>query len=196
MMKSNPMEMRIANASDIDGVIRLQQQYHISSIKEAERSQGFVTTAFTKQQLNDLIEQENGLFVATDNGEIVAYLMTASWNYWSSWPVQAHMMSILEHYVLDDSPITLDNSYQYGPICIASAYRGGGLLRAFFDFTLRTMAARYPILVTFVNKINLRSMAAHVDKLGLKELGEFEVNGNRYAWLGCFTDARAHSQKS
>lgn len=181
------MEMRIANASDIDGVISLQQQYHINSIQETERAQGFVTTAFTSQQLSDLIEQENGLFVAVDSDKVVAYIMTASWHYWSSWPVQAHMMSILDQYALDGSPITLNNSYQYGPICIANSHRGSGLLEAFFDYALQAMSQRYDILVTFVNTINQRSMAAHLHKLQLNQLGEFEVNANRYAWLACLT---------
>lgn len=179
--------MRIANVNDIDGVIRLQQQYHINSIQETERAQGFVTTAFTSQQLRDLIEQENGLFVAVDKGIVIAYIMTASWQYWSSWPVQAQMMSILDQYALDGSPITLHNSYQYGPICIANSHRGSGLLEAFFDYALQVMSQRYDILVTFVNTINQRSMAAHLHKLQLNQLGEFEVNANRYAWLACLT---------
>lgn len=181
------MEMRIANVNDIDGVIRLQQQYHINSIQDTERAQGFVTTAFTSQQLRDLIEQENGLFVAVDKGIVIAYIMTASWHYWSSWPVQAQMMSILDQYALNGSPITLNNSYQYGPICIANSHRGSGLLEAFFDYALQAMSERYDILVTFVNTINRRSMAAHLHKLHLNQLGEFEVNGNRYAWLACLT---------
>ena len=41
------------------------------------------------------------------------------------------------------------------------------------------MAKRYPILITFVNKINPRSFAAH-SKLGLKVLSEFEYNNNHY----------------
>ena len=42
------------------------------------------------------------------------------------------------------------------------------------------MAKRYPILVTFVNKINPRSYEAHTRKLGLEVIKEFEFNGNFY----------------
>jgi len=43
------------------------------------------------------------------------------------------------------------------------------------------MAKRYPILVTFVNKINPRSYQAHVRKLGLEVIQEFEF-GENYYW--------------
>ena len=42
------------------------------------------------------------------------------------------------------------------------------------------MAKRFPILVTFINKINPRSYAAHTKKLGLTVIQEFEYNNNHY----------------
>ena len=47
---------------------------------------GFVTTQFDENLLADLIRKEKGLFVAVDNGNIVAYVMAASWEYCSRWP--------------------------------------------------------------------------------------------------------------
>ncbi len=49
------------------------------------------------------------------------------------------------------------------------------------------MAKRYPILVTFVNKKNPRSYAAHTRKLGLQVLQEFAYNGNENWELACLT---------
>ncbi|TXI90818.1 MAG: GNAT family acetyltransferase [Burkholderiaceae bacterium] len=186
------MQLKIAERHDIEGVISLQQKYHIALISEDEKSQGFVTTEFSHQQLTDLIEREQGLFVALEDGKVVAYLMAASWTFWAQWPVQAFMLSRLDQYSLNDTPITIHNSYQYGPICIDGALRGTGLLQQLFSFALDSMSARYEILVTFVNKSNLRSMAAHIEKLKLQELGEFEFNTHRYAWLACPTTAAHH----
>jgi hypothetical protein len=42
------------------------------------------------------------------------------------------------------------------------------------------MAKRFPILVTFINKVNPRSYEAHTRKLGLEVIQEFEYNHNRY----------------
>jgi hypothetical protein len=58
--------------------------------------------------------------------------------------------------------------------------RGSGLLEKLFDFALESMSKKYPILVTFVNKINPRSYEAHKRKLGLTIIQEFKFNGNEY----------------
>jgi len=76
--------------------------------------------------------------------------------------------------------LTTDNSYQYGPVCIDKSIRGSGALEIMFDFSREHMAKRFPILVTFINKINPRSYAAHTKKLGLTVIQEFEYNSNNY----------------
>ena len=42
------------------------------------------------------------------------------------------------------------------------------------------MAKRFPILVTFINKINPRSYEAHTKKLKLEVIKEFSYNNNNY----------------
>ena len=69
---------------------------------------------------------------------------------------------------------------KYGPICIDKSVRGSGVLEKIFDFSREHMSKKYPILVTFINKINPRSYEAHVRKLGLSVIQEFEFNNNSY----------------
>ena len=76
--------------------------------------------------------------------------------------------------------MNVNNSYQYGPICIDKSVRGSGVLEKIFDFARGQMSKRYPILVTFINKINPRSFEAHVRKLGLEVIQEFDFNNNNY----------------
>jgi hypothetical protein len=54
------------------------------------------------------------------------------------------------------------------------------VLEDIFDFARDEMSKRYPILVTFINKINPRSYVAHTRKLGLEVIKEFQYNGNNY----------------
>ena len=49
-----------------------------------------------------------------------------------------------------------------------------------FDYAREEMNAKYPILVTFINKNNPRSFQAHTRKLGLEVINEFEFNNNQY----------------
>ena len=55
------MIYRNATLADIPAVAKLQERYHVSTISEEDKPDGFVTTLFTDEQFKDLIEKENGL---------------------------------------------------------------------------------------------------------------------------------------
>ena len=174
------MELKIATLDDIDGILKLHNMYQIDHIKEEDKKDGFVTTAFSVEELQAIITQEQGIFVAIIDGEIVAYVMSASWQFWSAWPMFAFMIKDLPNLQYLGKTITVDNSYQYGPVCVNKKVRGTGVLEKLFDFALESMSKRYEILVTFVNKINQRSYEAHKRKLGLDVIQEFDYNNNKY----------------
>lgn len=174
------MEYRVATRDDIESVLTLHYRYQIDSIAKEDKKDGFVTTPFTYEQLFALIEEEQGLFIAVDNEEVVAYVMAASWQFWSAWPMFAYMIDGLENLEYLGQRLSKENSYQYGPICIDKRVRGSGVLERIFDFARAQMALRYPILVTFINRINPRSYEAHTRKLGLEVIAEFGYNNNNY----------------
>ena len=174
------MKYKIAQIEDIEKVLELHSKYQIDSIKQEDKKDGFITTAFTKEQMVDLITLEQGLFIAIENEKIVAYVMSASWKFWSRWPMFAFMMEDLPNLEYLGQKLTVQNSYQYGPVCVDKEYRGSGVLEKIFDFARENMAKRFPILVTFINKINPRSYEAHTKKLKLEVIKEFSYNNNNY----------------
>jgi len=184
------MEYRNANLNDIYKVSQLQKKYHISTISEEDKPEGFVTTLFTEEQFKELIEKENGLAVACDGDRVAAYAMAASWHYWSSWPLFQYMINDLPNTKYRNIVLSTENSYQYGPICIDKQYRGTEVLPNLFEFSKLQMKDRYPILITFINQINGRSYRAHVDKLGLDVIKTFDFNNNHYFELGYDTGKR------
>ncbi len=181
------MEYKIAELSDIKATLKLHAKYQIDSIEEEDKKDGFVTTAFTKEELTQLIKQEQGLFIAKEGEEVLAYVMSASWEFWSKWEMFRHMIADLPNLSYKGVQLSTQNSYQYGPICIDKHVRGTKVLPNIFDFALKHMSKRYTILVTFVNQINPRSYEAHHRKLGLDIIQEFEFNGSRYWEMGCRT---------
>ena len=181
------MEYKIATLADIAATLKLHAKYQVDSIKEEDKKDGFVTTAFTKEELTQLIEQEQGLFIAKEGDDVLAYVMSASWEFWSKWEMFRHMIADLPNLSYKGLQLSTENSYQYGPICIDKRVRGTEVLPTIFDFALKHMLKHYPILVTFVNQINPRSYEAHHRKLGLDIIQEFEFNGNRYWEMGCWT---------
>lgn len=49
------MEYRNTTIKDIHGVSELQKKYHISTIREEDKPDGFVTTLFIEEQFKELI---------------------------------------------------------------------------------------------------------------------------------------------
>lgn len=177
---------RLATKDDLDQVHMLQNRYHVSTISDEDRPDGFVTTLFTTEQFERLIDDEAGLSIAVDGDRVVGYAMAASWKYWSEWPLFAHMIKELPNTEYLGRTLSMENSYQYGPICVDKEYRGTGVFAHLFDFSRESMHDRYPVLLTFVNQINPRSIAAH-RKLGLDLVKEFQFNNNDYYELGLDT---------
>lgn len=168
-----------ATKENIPSILELQSQNLVTNLQDDEKDDGFVTTPFSIEQIENLIELD-GVFIALKNGKVISYVMCASWNYWVSWPMFEYMASFLETLEYKCQKLTMDNSYQYGPICVAKECRGSDVFKNVFEFAREEMSKRYPILVTFINKINKRSYEAHVRKLGLEVIAEFEFNNNSF----------------
>lgn len=183
----NKIKLKTAELSDLDDVLELHYRYQVDSIAEQDKKDGFVTTPFTMEELTDLINKEKGLFIAEKDGRVVAYVMAASWEFWSKWPMFAFMIKNLPNLKYQGHTLSTENSYQYGPICIDKSIRGTGVLEQIFGFAKEKMSGRFPILVTFVNKKNSRSYEAHTRKLGLDVIKEFEFNNNLYYEMVCLT---------
>lgn len=172
----------IATIADIEGFLILQEKYLVVNLSEEEKKDGFVTTPFNVEQLAEIISRK-GLFLAKQGNQVVGYAFAGTWEYFSQWTIVKIMAEMLP-IEFGKHQIKLENSFQYGPICIDMEFRGTGLINQLFDFMRSNMADKYPVSVTFINKINERSRKAHVDKLGWKIIAEFQFNSNNYYFLG------------
>lgn len=179
-----------ATIKDIDGVLALLKANHVNSMTEEEKKNGFVTTNMTVEQMTRLIEQENGVTVAKDGEKVVAFALAASWDYWKEWPFFQNMITLLPENIYNGEPLSTQNSYQYGPVCVDKDYRGKGIFEQVFFASLANMEKRFPYMATFVNKVNPRSFAAHIRKAKLDEVSSFSYNNNNYWLLCCKTDNR------
>jgi hypothetical protein len=177
------LETRLGKTSDINGVLQLQEQNLFRNLSIEELKNGFVTTPFTRAQIEEIIEQD-GLFVGLDNKlSIIAYVFAGSWAYFSQWEIFNVMTSRFPKLSFHNVPITTKNTFQYGPICIHKDYRGQGMIYRIFETMRMAFVEKYPISVTFINSINKISEHAHTQKLGWEIVDEFEFNGNTYIAL-------------
>lgn len=178
------MELKIAALSDIEDVLALH--YTLWSRFDCAGRQGRRLVRRAVRATAGADGQEQGLFIARQQGQVVGYIMAASWQFWSAWPMFAYMIQDLPKLQYRGHTLSVDNSYQYGPVCLDKRVRGSGVLEDLFAFALQQMSRRYPVLVTFVNKNNPRH-AAHTRKVGLEVIAEFEYNNNHYYEMACLT---------
>lgn len=174
----------IGSKRDIPGVLDLQEKYLYRNLTEEELKKGFVTTPFTVEQLQELIDL-NGVFIAkNEEDKVIAYAFAGSWKYFEQWKIFNYMVSRFPLINFRGQKITTENSFQYGPICIDEEYRGRGVINQIFEEMRLELVKRYPISVTFINQVNVISKEAHTRKLGWEIIDEFEFNNNHYISLG------------
>jgi hypothetical protein len=80
------MITRVAIESDIDEILELQSRNLYTNLSEAERTEGFVTTPFTVEQIKALLSQ-TGVFVAEKEECVVGYAFAGNWDFFSRWAI-------------------------------------------------------------------------------------------------------------
>ena len=93
------------------------------------------------------------------------------------------------HVTIEGKKLVLENTYQYGPMCVDRSIRGTGAFEALFFASLDQFRDRFPIMLTFVNQINKRSENAHSNKAHMETVGTFDFGDNHYYLMGIRTDA-------
>ena len=186
--------IRHATVADMPGIRALLKKYHRDTISDEDRPGGFVTTAITDEQLTDLIEKENGVMIivrpqaAPSPDEVLAFCFAAPWEFWKSWPLFAYMIEIMPEYEFEGKNIIVEDTYQYGPICVDTSIRGTGAFADLFYASLTDFKDRFPVMITFVNSINGRSENAHNNKAHMQTIGTFDFNDNHYLMMAIRTD--------
>jgi hypothetical protein len=178
--------IRTATESDFTGILDLQARNLYANLAVAELPGGFVTTPFSSDLLRLLLRQD-GVFVAATEQQIIGYLFAGDWAFFSQWAIFNVMIDRLPKLKFEGRVITVENSFQYGPICVDRSSRGSQVFPQLFDLMRSSFVAKFPIGVTFINKLNERSFAAHTRKLNLEIIDEFQFNGNSFYTLAFLT---------
>jgi hypothetical protein len=176
------VEYRRAVPIDYPDILRLQAANFITNLTEKERQEGFLSAQFTEQQTAEIAD-DLGTMVAVVDGEVAGFLCAFRNEFATGSPVIAKMLEAYDRLQFENRPLNSFRSYIYGPVCISRPYRRRGLLRGLYDAQKHDLAGRFEIGVAFVAGTNPHSLQAHLQGLGMCEVGDFEVNGNVYTAL-------------
>jgi len=175
-------EYRQARPEDYDSILRLQSTNYIANLSDEKRKEGFLSAQFTPEQ-TAAIAEDLGTTVAVVDHELAGFLCAFRREFDTGSPVIARMLESYDRVTFEGKPLSSFNSYIYGPVCIARRHRRRGLLRGLYEAQKNDLAGRFEIGVAFVSRSNEHSLQAHVDGLGMIEVGDFELKSNVYVIL-------------
>lgn len=183
------IEYRRAGPEDYAEIVRLQRANYIANLTAEERREGFLSAEFSLDQVA-AIASDLGIAIVTMDDALAGCLCGIRREFDHGSPVVEKMLESYDQAWFQGKPLSVFNSYIYGPVCIARQYRRRGLLRGLYDFQNKDLAGQFEVGVALVSHSNPHSMQAHVEGLGMTEAGEFELNGNLFAILAFRVSAR------
>jgi len=184
------VEYRRAGTTDYSQILRLQSANYIANLSEEERKEGFLSAQFTAEQTAQIAE-DLGTMVATVDGNVAGFLCAFRNEFETGSAVIARMLESYDRMRFDGGLLKSFKTYIYGPVCVGREYRRRGLLRGLYEAQKRDLAGQFEIGVAFVARTNPHSLQAHVQGLGMSEVGDFEVSGNVYVALAFRLSGRA-----
>jgi hypothetical protein len=175
-------QYRRAVTADYEQILQLQSENYIANLTEAERKSGFLSAEFSLEQTARIAE-DLGTTVAIVDGRVVGFLCAFRNEFSTGSAVIAEMLRAYPRFRFEGRRLSAFISYLYGPVCIARGYRGQGLLRGLYQAQKKGLAGQFEVGVAFVSRTNPHSLRAHVNGLGMAEVGDFHVATNSYVAL-------------
>jgi hypothetical protein len=179
----------VAQAEETASILNLQDQNHVSALPTETLASGFVTTQLSPETLAKMREQSGVWTARATDGTLAGYACANGWNFYGDGPFQRAAKALLP-LNLDGHYVTAENSFQYGPVCVAHDFRGQGVLEQLVGTIKEHHAPRFEFGITFIDVRNERSLSAHERKLGFRRLALLPFDTATYHLLA-FTSRAA-----
>jgi hypothetical protein len=185
------MNGNIVNYSQCDSETQLSQILKLQEInaqqnidQEELKSQGFVTARHDLQLLAEMNDDQPHI-IATHNDEVVGYALSMTERFSDRLPVLKPMFEILNELSFKGKSLTDLRFFIMGQVCVAKAYRSKGVFVEIYNKMRDVYSAQYDCLITEIDELNPRSMAAH-KKVGFELLHQYKSecgkNWNLVIW--------------
>jgi hypothetical protein len=159
----------LATLGDTTDILSLQSENHVSNLPAETLPNGFVTTQLSSETLAQMGAQRGIWTMRDESGVLAAYACANPWKFYGDGPF-AEAARALFPLNMEGRTVTAQNSFQYGPVCVAKPFRGHGVLERLVETISNHYACRFEFGITFIDTRNLRSLAAHERKLGFRRL--------------------------
>jgi hypothetical protein len=173
--------MRYARAdeSNYAGILALQEANLFDNLSAEARADGYLSARFSRAQF-ERMNADVAVVAATQGDRVAGYLCASSVDFNRQFPLLAAMIRCYDDVTFRGRSLAEQNTFVYGPVCVARTDRGSGVLRGMFDELRREVAGRFDAGACFVAAGNARSLAAHQQGLGMLRVAEFEFQQRGY----------------
>ena len=178
----HPILFRSFKSDDLPEILRIQAANLVSNLPETERSDGFLSVAFSSRQFEEM-NRDIPMVVADLGTRLAGYLCSSSLEYSQSVPLLAHMAGLFPETSFRGRTLDRCRSFFYGPACVDRRHRGEGVIEGLFSALTGRIQGKFDVGVLFVSRSNPRSMQAHVRKLGMTKVRDFRFDGRDFSLL-------------
>jgi hypothetical protein len=175
---------RRVGVEDYPGMLALQEANLVENLPMEQHKDGFLSARFAADQFARM-NREAAVVVAEDLGRIVGYACTAGVDFSRQFPILDTMIATFGRLTYLGTTLIDARVCIYGPVCVDRAWRGRGVLRGLIARMKEELAGQFDMAAAFISKANSRSLAAHVDGLGMTVLGDYAFAAGLY-WIVAF----------
>lgn len=169
------IQYKLAGTNDeLAQILALQQANSITTItSEEKQTEGFVTV----QHTFDLLKNMNDACrhcIAKDGDRVVGYALSMVQSFGNQIEVLKPMFDEINRLLPGKNYLVM------GQICIDKNYRKLGIFKGLYRFMQQQYNNRFDLLITEIDTLNTRSMAAHAS-IGFITLKEYSAGGQDWA---------------
>lgn len=178
------MLIRRVTDRDYPDLLQLQESNLIENLPTEQHKDGFLSARFAAEQFAQM-NREAAVAVAENHGRIVGYACSAGVDFSRQFPILAAMIATFRRLTYLGTTLIDARVCIYGPVCVDRAWRERGVLRGLIARIKAELAGQFDVAAAFISKANSRSLAVHVDGLGMTLLGDYVFEAGRY-WIVAF----------
>jgi hypothetical protein len=174
--------LRVASPTDAPALADLANQYTYQQLSAAARQGGFLTGSFSGPALQAMLASVPGQ-VAHYRGELAGFIINSRLAPASYPPLVRAICARLPTLFFRQRALADYRWFFYGPVLVATQYRGQGLLHQLFAANRQALAGSFDLGIAFIAEENTASLRVHTQKLGLAVVGSLPFEGTSYAVL-------------
>ncbi|WP_373522137.1 GNAT family N-acetyltransferase [Aquiflexum sp.] len=154
---------------DLQGILDLQQQNHLSTIRAIEN--GFV---FVRHDLTKLAKMQSFApqVICKEDGKVVAFTLAMTTDCKGDIPELIPMFDVFDKLNLWGKKVSEFNYIVVGQVCVGEKYRGMGVFDKIYDTYRETFKDKFDFAITEISTRNPRSIRAH-SRIGFEEIHQF-----------------------